>query len=102
MKRPTMSGRGNNRRGGRGGRGRGGRGDANNRTNKPKVKTIDDCVFHLGGATQASDFKGNSEILINYIRTNYKADPARIIKALEELEETEVKPPTLRSSFSRR
>ena len=75
------SGRGKGRGGGNFGRGRGGRGSykfSSNSNNKPKTK-LEDCVFHLGTARQASDYDKCKDFIINYVKQEYSPHTAALV-----------------------
>lgn len=86
----------NNNRGGRGrgrnSRGRGGRGggsnsnSSSNTASSPKIKKLEDHVYYIGSARQASDFDTTTEFLINHIKKEFEKGGADIAKALEDLE----------------
>ena len=81
-------GRGYQGRGGRGGR-RQGRGQGTNSsrsTYEPKRKRLEDYIFTIGSAKQASDFVVVSKYLINHIRKTY-TNGGDIGDALEAREE---------------
>ena len=107
----TTTGRGN-RGGGRSGRGsgrsgRGGRGRGNshykghNPNRKPKPKSVEDYMYYLGSAKQASDYETTTEFLINHIKGefHYGEDIGNALSALEpyDMEQHE---PSLRVSTS--
>lgn len=58
----------------------------NNTTNKEKVKSIDDYIFQIGTARQASDFPKTSKFIIGHIRETYK-NGADVGAALEQRED---------------
>mmetsp|Transcript_31743 Transcript_31743/g.77083 ORF Transcript_31743/g.77083 Transcript_31743/m.77083 type:complete len:251 (+) Transcript_31743:108-860(+) len=81
-----MQGRGR----GRGGRNNSGRGNGRgyhqsfNSNNKKPKKKLEDCVFHLGTARQASDYDKCKAFIINYIREKFDGG-LDMATALEEL-----------------
>jgi len=66
------------RNGGRGGRSQGA---------FKKKKSIEDYVYYVGSARQASDYEITTEFVINHIRKTY-TDGENIATALETLEAT--------------
>ena len=86
-----MSGRGRGRGRGRGhGRNISGKpsGRGNNRFNKNSkpVKTkLEDHVFHLGTARQASDYDTNKDFIVNHIKQEFDEHPLDIANALIDL-----------------
>ena len=84
-----MQGRGRGR-GGRGHFGRGQRGKSSskfgsNNSSKPVKTKLEDHVFHLGTARQASDYDSNVKFIINHIQQEFDRS-ADIVTALEDLE----------------
>jgi len=55
-----------------------------------KKKSIEDYVYYVGSARQASDYEITTEFVINYIRKTY-TDGEDIATALETLEDIDVK-----------
>ena len=95
-----MQGRGRGR-GARNGSGRGyGRGNQRSfksNNNKPVKTKLEDHVFHVGTAKQASDFDTNQRFIVNHIREdfdNYSDDIANALEELKHLDSEEWKPKT--------
>ena len=76
--------RGSNQ-GGRGGhRSNGHSSRKNNNTTKPKTR-LEDHIYHVGSAQQASDYVTNTNFIVNYIKKTYDMG-GDIGQALEKLE----------------
>ena len=43
-----------------------------NKNNKSKKKTLANCIYSVGTASQTSDYEIIMELLINHIKKNYK------------------------------
>jgi len=69
--------------------GNGGRGGCGQGAFKKK-KTIEDYVYYVGSARQASDYEITTEFVINHIRKTY-TDGEDIATALETLQDVDVK-----------
>ena len=82
------SGRGKGRGGGNFGRGRGGRGSfkSSSNSNNKTITKIEDCVFHIGTARQASEYNKNKDFIVNYIGKEYNngKDIATALKDLKD------------------
>ena len=85
-----MQGRGR----GRGGRGHFGRGhhgkssskfSSSNKSSKPVKTKLEDHVFHLGTARQASDYESNVKFILNHIQEEFGKYSNDIVKALKDL-----------------
>ena len=85
-----MQGRGR----GRGGRSHFGRGhhgkssskfNSNNKSSKPVKTKLEDHVFHLGTARQASDYETNVKFILNHIQEEFGKYGNDIVKALKDL-----------------
>ena len=65
-----------------------------------KKKSIDDYVYYVGSARQASDYEITTEFVINHIRKTY-TDGEDIATALETLQDIDVKnwKPTIETSL---
>ena len=86
------TGRGRNRRshGGRGGKGY----FNNNNKKSTRTKTINDYIYHVGSATQASDYESTTEFLINHIKKTYEygSDISTALKTLTPWNEVPLRP----------
>ena len=93
----TMSGRGG--RQGCGGRGRFGRGPNKRSSPSYKKKSLNDYMYYLGSARQASDYEKTTEYLINHIKKSFNFGND-IGTALEELQEHDMTPHHPKLEFS--
>jgi hypothetical protein len=87
-----MSGRGRGRNGGRGRHSnRGNNNNSNNKSGqvKPNKKTLENAIYYLGAAKQATDYETTTDFLINHIKQHFDCGND-IGTALEELEEYDI------------
>ena len=85
--------RGSNQ-GGRGGhRSNGHSSRKNNNTTKPKTR-LEDHIYHVGSAQQASDYVTNTNFIVNYIKKTYDMG-GDIGQALEKLEHQVIAAPEI-------
>ena len=71
------------------GRGRGGRTSARSQYKTDTKKTLQDYVYYIGSAKQASDYTTVTKYIINYVRKTY-LDGDDIANALEKGEEADI------------
>lgn len=90
---PKMSGRGRGFRGKHSGRGRGSKKSSSDPRKNPK-KSLQDYVYYIGSAKQASDFTTTTEYIINYIRRTFTQgnDIANALETREEVNMTDFMP----------
>ena len=65
----------------------------NNNTTKPKTR-LEDHIYHVGSAQQASDYVTNTNFIVNYIKKTYDMG-GDIGQALEKLEHQIIEAPVI-------